>query len=86
LLTLRELAPPAVDAELDYEVTFADGDEGGENSAGSFDDLEVDEGDTFTVCVTITNVDRMPVGDIRSETTVLIFAVATSSWSMRPPT
>jgi hypothetical protein len=64
LLTLREPAPPAIDAELDYEVTFADGDEGGENCAGSFDELEVDEGDTFTVCVTITNVGNTPVGDI----------------------
>jgi hypothetical protein len=64
LLTLREPAAPAVDAELDYEVTFADGDEDGENCAGSFDELEVDEGDTFTVCVTITNVGNTPVGDI----------------------
>lgn len=64
LLTLREPVPPRVQAQSEYEVTFYDGDDGGLRCAAGFDELEVDEGELYTVCVGILNTGNTAIGEI----------------------
>lgn len=62
-LTLREPAPPQLVAFGEYEVTFYPGSDGGDRCPGA-GDLEIDEGEDFTVCVAITNVGNTAFGEI----------------------
>ncbi len=63
-LTLHEPDPAERQPSLEYEVAFAEGDDAGQNCGSAFDELEVDEGDPLTVCVTLTNTGNTALGDI----------------------
>ena len=59
-LTLTEAAPPAVDAVGEFAVTFHEDDGDGSRCPGT-DSLRVDEADTFTICVEVTNTGSNPM-------------------------
>ncbi|MFV2038867.1 MAG: DUF4349 domain-containing protein [Acidimicrobiales bacterium] len=62
-LTLNETAPPEVEAIADFEVTLYDGRDEGARCPGS-DELSVDEGEDFTICVQVTNVGNAVLTEI----------------------
>lgn len=62
-LTLSEPAPPAIEALGDVAVTYIEGADAGDRCPG-VDDLQVNEGEPFTVCVEITNTGTNPIVDI----------------------
>lgn len=59
-LTLTETAPPAVDAVGEFNVTFHEDDGDGSRCPGT-DNLRVDETDSFTICVEVTNTGSNPM-------------------------
>lgn len=59
-LTLSEAAPPAVDAVGEFAVTFHEDDGDGSRCPGT-DNLRVDEAETFTICVEVTNTGSNPM-------------------------
>ncbi len=59
-LTLTEAAPPAVEATGEFAVSFHEGAGDGSRCPGT-DNLRVDEGEVFTICVEVTNTGTNPM-------------------------
>ncbi len=63
-LSLTEAAPPPIEATAEYAVTFTEGADDGAGCPGAAE-LEVDEGEPFTVCVQVINTGTDPMGQIQ---------------------